>query len=170
MMHSFMNKPILYIFLLIFASLFLNAQEKSCTEYVHTGFSTGPNPIISPIFPGCEAFKENNDSLDYCFRNQIGTRIAEKFDKEFSPIAKLDGTSLNGFQTKIIIDIKQSGKLEMKLKERIHSEFENQFVLKLNEISNETTGIIPAKLKNNYCSSYRYQLPIIFDLTEWNEN
>lgn len=82
----------------------------------------------------------------------------------------LDIDSANLFKTKVIIDVKQSGKLEMKLKERIHSEFENQLVEKLNEISDETAGIIPAKFENNYCSPYRYTLPIKFDLTEWNEN
>lgn len=163
-----MNKPILYIFLLIFASLFLNAQEKPCIEYVQTGY-TAHTPIISPIFPGCESFKENNDSLNRCFGKKMSGLIAGKFGWEVSPISK-NIDSVNLFQTKVIIDIKKSGKLEMKLKERIYTEFENQLVLKLNEISNETTGIIPAKLKNNYCSSYRYQLPIIFDLTEWNEN
>lgn len=161
-----MNKSILYIFLLIFASIFLNAQEKPCIEYVHTGFSTGPNPITSPIFPGCESFKESNDSLNRCFGKKMSSLIAGKFGWEVSPISK-NVDSVNLFQTKVIIDIKQSGKLEMKLKERIYTEFENQLVLKLNEISNETTGIIPAKLENNYCSSYRYQLPIMFDLTNY---
>lgn len=149
----------------------LNAQEKPCIEYERPKNDfTFRHPVISPIFPGCESFKENNDSLNRCFGKQIAKRIAEKLDMEISFHSKIDSASLNVFQTKVIIDIKQSGKLEMKLKERIYSEFENHLVEKIHEISEETTGIIPAKYEGNYCSPYGYNLPIKFDLKEWNEN
>lgn len=146
----------------------LNAQEIPCIEYVHKGFSTGPHPT-SPIFPGCESFKESNDSLNRCFGKQISKRIAGKFGWEVSPISK-DVDSADLFKTKITVDIDIAGKLNMYLKNMVHTEFENQLVEKLNEISDETTGIIPAKYEGNYCSPYKYTLPVLFDLTEWNEN
>ncbi|SMC35894.1 hypothetical protein [Moheibacter sediminis] len=164
-----MKKFCLNFVLILFTPFISNAQEKPYIEYERPKYSTGPYPKISPIFPGCEIFKENNDLLDRCFGVKVANKIAEKLEMEILFDSKTDSASLNIFRTKVIIDIKQSGKLEMKLKERVYSEFENQLVEKLNAISDKTTGIIPAKLENNYCSVYRYQLPIMFDLTEWNE-
>lgn len=79
-----MGKLILHICFLLIGLSFLNAQEKPCIEYARPKYSTGPHPKISPIFPGCEEFKENNDSLNRCFGKQISKLIAGKFGWEVS--------------------------------------------------------------------------------------
>lgn len=157
-----MKKSILNIGFLLFAFLILNAQEKPCIQYERPKFSTGPPPKISPIFPGCENFKENNDSLNRCFGRKINILIAEKLDMETSFDTKIDSSMSIILKTKVILDIDQSGKLKMKLKERVHTEFENLLVLKLKELEEEITGIRPAEYEGGYCSSFRYQLPLLF--------
>lgn len=159
-------KLILTFHFLLITFLFLAAQEKPCLEYERPKYSTGPHPKTSPIFPGCESFKENNDSLNYCFRNQIGNLIAHKLDREFSPNAKLDSTISSLFRTKLFISIDTSGKLKMNLTNRVNTEFENRLVEKINEISEETVGITPAKFEGNFCARYSYTLPLIFDLKD----
>lgn len=153
-----MKKLMSILILLIFG--ILNAQEEPCVQHKRPKYSTGPHPTVSPIFPGCESFKESNIALDICFGNEIAQLIAHKMDMSID--SEIDSINSDIFKTKVIIDISQSGKLEMKLTERIYTEFENRLELKLDEISNETTGIIPAKYKRNYCASHRYQLPLKF--------
>jgi hypothetical protein len=66
----------LYILFLLFP-ITLFAQEQPCIDPKRPKYSTGPHPKTSPIFPGCESFKENNDSLNRCFGKKIGHLIAD---------------------------------------------------------------------------------------------
>ena len=159
-----MINRILFIFLLI-ASVFLNAQNESCVEYKQTGF-TAHHPKTFPIFPGCEEFKENNDSLNYCLRNQLANLIANKIEGKVKTDAEIDSLGTTYFRTDVFIKIDAFGKLDMFLIKKSRDSFEEKLVEKLSEISNETSGIIPAKMENGFCTRFTYKLPIRFDLTE----
>lgn len=160
-----MKKIIPILVLLIFTALFLNAQEtQPCIEYKPTGFALH-NPKTFPIFPGCATFKENNDSLNNCFRNQIASLIADKLEMEFSPGSQNDNTR-HYYKVAVIINVDFTGKLEMKIQKKRQNPFEDLLVEKLNEISNETIGIVPAKTQEGYCTNYKYKLPISFDLSD----
>lgn len=150
--------------LLIFPFCILSAQqEKPCEEYKQVGFTTY-TPKTLPIFLGCESFKEKNDSLNICNRNFIASKIAEKMDSEFSPDAKHDD-SREYYKVAVLMNISFQGKLALSIENRRENAFEDELELVLNEISTETTGIVPAKYENGTCSRFLYKLPISFDLT-----
>lgn len=157
-----MKKKLFLYFIILHLSSLLIAQEKPCIQYERPKFATGPHPKTSPVFPGCEHFKESNDSLNKCFGFQMSSRIADKFDLKILPNAKLDSSYSIVFRTKVILDIDQSGNLKMKLKERDYTDFEIRLVTKLKELEEEITGIRPAEYEGGYCSRFRYQLPLLF--------
>src|SRR5690606_27920456 len=127
--------------LLIFTTLFLNAQENQpCVEFKSSGFSIH-DPISLPIFPGCESFKENHTLLNRCFGNKIAQLIADKLEMKIYSDSQNDGT--NFYKVKILIDVDFTGKLTMELNEKRENPFEDFLQEKLKEISNEVVGIIP---------------------------
>lgn len=160
-------KNILLIVLLTLPFGILFAQEvKPCVEYKHPKNSYSINdPKTPPIFPGCESFKENFDSLNFCTRNFIASRIAEKMDMVLSPVVHNDSTKFY-YKVSLLIDIEYSGKLELKIKDKKQNKFENDLQEVLNEISDETVGITPGKMENGECIKFKYSLPILFDLTD----
>src|SRR5690606_5994658 len=138
-----MIKLILFT-LLIFPVFVFCQEDKPCIIYERPTYSTGPHPKTVPVFPGCETYIHNNDSLNYCIRNLIGTQIADKLDMQFLPDAKMD-TALSYYKVTVLMDIDILGKLKMILKKKNEAVFENKLIEVLNEISRETTGIIPAR-------------------------
>lgn len=150
-----MSKILSIVIIIFFLVGQLHAQEK-------LKYSTGPNPKSSPIFPGCERFKENNDSLNSCFRIQMAERIAQKMNANLLPDKIIDSTDHNILKTKLIIDVTENGHLKMKLFKRVYTEFEDTLVLKLNELCHEISPITPAKFPNNKNTRFRYQLPLTF--------
>lgn len=156
-------KPALLIILSIFPIFGYTQEDKPCIIPDRPKYSTGPNPKTVPVFPGCETFKNNNDSLNLCTRNFIGNQIAQKLEMEFFPDAKIDSTlSDNKFYVTLDVDVK--GKLKLNLKNKKDNPFEDYLQNKLNQIAEEQTGITPAISENGYCVNYKYALPVIFYL------
>lgn len=150
------------VFLIILFLVELNAQEEPCIDPLRLKYSTGPHAKTSPIFPGCEAFKENNDSLNNCFGRKIGQLIAEKLDKNSEGEILAGSTT---YQNKVSIDIESNGTMKFKLLNPLNTFFENKLVQKLTEISEEVE-VIPATYEGNYCAPFTYTLPLIIGLTE----
>ena len=153
-------KNILFFVLLIFPLVIFAQETQPCIEYKLTGY-TAHHPKTLPIFPGCESFKENHTLLNQCFGNKIAGLIADKLDMDISTNSQKDS-----YKVAVIIDVDFTGKLAMKLQERRQNSFEDLLEEKLNEISDETIGIIPAKITEGYCTNFKYKLPISFDLTD----
>lgn len=151
-----------FISLLFPITLF--AQDQPCIAPERPKYATGPHPKASPIFPGCESFKENNDSLNSCFGRKISQLIAEKLDKKYG-VGEISD-SLSYYQNKVRIYITQNGSMKLNLVNKFHTQFENILVQKLNEVSNEIIGIIPAKYEGNYCAPLYYTLPLTIKLSE----
>jgi|SRR5690606_1833149 len=161
-----MKQLFAFLLILLFGNLLFSQETKPCTEYHQPKNSYSIHePKTLPIFPGCESYKENNDSLNICTRNFIGSKINQKLGTEFSPEVKNDNTK-SYYKVSVIMEIDYRGKLEMKIQDKKQNPFENQLEEKLNEISNETVGIIPAKMENGECVKFKYSLPIFFDLTD----
>lgn len=151
----------LYILFLLFPITLL-AQVQPCIEYERPKYSIDPHPKTSPIFPGCELFKENNDSLNTCFGRTLGQLIAEKLDK------KIGGEIIAGsttYQNKLFVHVEPNGKLNYKLIRPLNTFFENKLVQKLTEISEEVE-VIAATYEGNYCAPFTYTLPLIIELSE----
>lgn len=152
----------LFIIINLSISYLLFAQEPPCIEHERPKYSTGPHPKTSPIFPGCKAFKENNDSLNNCFGRKIGQLIAEKLDKNSEGEILAGSTT---YQNKVSIDIESNGTMKFKLLNPLNTFFENKLVQKLTEISEEVE-VVPATYEGNYCAPFTYTLPLIIGLTE----
>jgi len=150
------------LFILLIFPVFAFSQDKPCIIYEKSKYSTGPHPETVPVFPGCEIFINNNDSLNHCARNIMGTQIADKLEMEFFPDAKMD-SALSYYKVLVIMDVDVFGKLDLNLKEKTANPFEDSLEKKLNEIANEIVGIIPAISENGYCLNYRYSLPVRFN-------
>lgn len=138
------------------------AQEQPCVEPKRSKYSTGPHPKTSPIFPGCESFKEENNSLNSCFGRKLSQLIAEKLDKKI--VGEISESSVY-YKNKLSILIETNGKLNFKLFNRLNTAFENKLVQKLNEISEEVV-VRPAKYEGNYCATFTYSLPLTIELSE----
>jgi hypothetical protein len=151
----------LYILSLFFPITIL-AQDEPCVEPIRLKFSTGLHPKTSPIFPGCEAFKENNDSLNACFGRNIGELITKKLDKN-SGGEILAG--LTTYQNNLSVHIEPNGKMNYKLFNPLNTFFENKLVQKLTEISEEIK-VIPATYEGNFCAPFIYTLPLAIELSE----
>lgn len=140
----------------------LNAQVLPCIDTLRPKYSTGPHPKTSPIFPGCELFKENNDSLNTCFGRTLGQLIAEKLDKNS------EGEILNDsptYQIKLSVHVEPNGKLNFKLNNPLNTPFETKLFQKLTEISEEV-DVFPATYEGNYCAPFIYSIPLIIELSE----
>lgn len=151
-----------FYFLSLLFPITLFAQDQPCIEYNRGKFSTGPHPKIVPVFPGCESFKENNDSLDLCFGRKLGSLIAHKLDKQL--FGKITDNS-NYYKNKLKIHVKTNGKLKLNLMNRLNTKFENNLLDKLAEISEEVE-VIPAKYERDYCAPFNYTLPLAIELSE----
>ncbi|MFA5621052.1 MAG: hypothetical protein WDA08_12175 [Weeksellaceae bacterium] len=151
-----------FFFLLLLFPITLFAQDQPYLEYNRGKFSTGPHPKIVLVFPGCESFKENNDSLNLCFGRKLGSLIAHKLDKQL--FRKITDNS-NYYKNKLNIHVKTNGKLKLSLMNRLNTKFENKLLDKLTEISEEVE-VIPAKYERNYCAPFNYSLPLVIELSE----
>jgi hypothetical protein len=149
-------------FILLFQIGVLLAQKQPCLDSKRSKYTTGPNSKTSPIFPGCELFKENNDSLNTCFGRTLGQLIAEKLDKN-SGGEILAGSTI--YQNKISVHVEPNGKMNYKLIKPLNTFFENKLVQKLTEISEEIK-VIPATYEGNFCAPFIYTLPLAIELSE----
>ncbi len=134
-------------------------EDQPCQVYEKLKFSTGPNPAVVPIFPGCES-ETNNDSLNLCARSYIANKIADKLNMKFYD-SKSESSDAD-YKTIVIIDVSTNGDLKMKTEEKPSNPFEYLVIEKLEEISVEIGKISPAKTENNYCLTYKYRLPLLF--------
>ena len=150
------------LLLMVFFWVNLNAQVQPCMEYERPKYTTGPHPKTSPIFPGCETFQENNDSLNVCFGRKLGQLIAEKLDREYG--GELSDSSIY-YKNNLNIHVKTNGNLDLRLLNMQQTPFENKLVEKLNEISKEMV-VIPAKYEGNYCAPFTYTLPLVIALDD----
>jgi|SRR5690606_16798870 len=158
-----MKQLITILVFILFGNSLFSQEATPCVEYKSTGFSIH-DPISLPIFPGCESFKENHTLLNRCFGNKIAQLIADKLEMKIYSNTQND--NIEFYKVEVLIDVDFSGKLAMKLNEKKENSFEDLLEEKLNEISNEVVGIIPAKIAEGYCTSFKYKLPISFDLSE----
>lgn len=156
-----MKKLITAFVLLIFATVFLNAQETPTVEILPQNNVDLEEIISKPILSGCEEIQDTNGAeVESCFRRIMSTKITDRLLSKVGEIGDIGLDRLNSIVTVVIT--KEGLMTNVKIESTNNAQFGKIVEQQMKLIAANLPTLTPAKAKNGETVNYMYRIPVTF--------